>query len=61
LITETTTAFINVYSAYKLGMLPNEGSWLRQPYRFTEAMRIIDLEVNRLEAENIKQARKTKP
>lgn len=52
LITADTNEYLKAYRLLKLMGLPNPGTWREQPYKFIEAMLIIDDQIKKIEVEN---------
>ena len=49
LITMQSSMMLEAYSQFKAGFLPNNGGSLNQPIKFSEAMRVIEAAIERLE------------
>jgi hypothetical protein len=47
-ITKQSREFLNAYRLFKLGYLPDSGSWRKQSYKYTEAMLLIDTEISKI-------------
>lgn len=58
LITPETSSFLEAYNFLQKGILPYQVGYKRNSNRYIEAMGIIDREVGRVEAENLRQMRK---
>uniref|UniRef100_A0A6H1ZDA6 Uncharacterized protein n=1 Tax=viral metagenome TaxID=1070528 RepID=A0A6H1ZDA6_9ZZZZ len=58
LVTIETHLFLEAYSYLQKGILPYNTGYKRNSNKYIEAMRIIETEVKRIEAENIKRAKK---
>jgi len=58
LITPETNSFLIAYNFLQKGILPYQIGYIRNSNRYVMAMQIIDREVRKVEAENLKQMRK---
>jgi len=47
--------YLHLYGFYKDGFLPFEGALADQDAKYVQAMRVISSEVNRIEAEKMKE------
>jgi hypothetical protein len=58
LITEETRHFVHAYNLLQLGGWPYSGGWIMNSNKLVEAMSIIDSTRKRLEADQMRKARK---
>jgi len=58
LITAETNNALEAYNFWQKGVLPYQSGYRLNSNRYVESMRVIDGEVKRIEAENLRQARK---
>ncbi len=54
LVTSVTWEYLRAYNFYKKSILPNGNSWLGESQKFLDAMIVIEKEINRLQAEELK-------
>jgi len=55
LITQQSADYLEAYSFFNSGYLPNEGGWMGQSVKFIKAMRIIQSEVIRVQENRMKK------
>lgn len=53
-----TQFYLKVYKRYEKGLLPDNGTWLDQPYKISQAIDIVDSEVSRINQQVSKDGRK---
>jgi hypothetical protein len=51
IINQQSKEYLKAYQFFDKGYLPNPGSWLEQPAKFIDAMRVISREVQEIEKE----------
>lgn len=49
LITNVSYEYLEAYTLFKLGILPNGDGWINESKKFIDAMRIIQSEIARME------------
>lgn len=54
-ITEAVEFFLETYSAYKKGFLPNPGGWLAQPIKWSQMAMIADIEFEKYREKETKK------
>lgn len=54
LVTSVTWEYLRAYNFYKKSILPNGNNWLGESQKFLDAMVIIEKEINKLQAEGMK-------
>lgn len=57
-VTPLSWEYISAYGLYKKSILPNGKGWLNESDKFLTAMRIVDSEVSKIEAEQIEKVSK---
>jgi len=55
LVTRATWELISLYQHYRRGFLLAEGGLLKQPYKYLQAMQVIEEEIRRYFRERIKE------
>lgn len=58
IVTRQSANFIRAFNFYRLGYLPNSGSWLEQSAKMLDAFEVIERELQAIELEKIKKRNK---
>ena len=58
IVTRQSANFIRAFNFYRLGYLPNPGSWLEQSAKMLDGFEVIEKELQAIEAEKIKRRNK---
>lgn len=59
LVTPESVEYIRAYNFFQKGYLPNPGGWMDQPAKLIEAIELIETQVQRIDEEEIKRARRS--